>query len=107
MSWNLFDLSGAGQFQAGEQMSAESDYKCSKCGYEWCAIPPSKCPQCRLADRDDKLHAEALRLFRKVHGPGDGGSAVEFYCLNPSVKNGWLKLAREIVKLKNKKRSRS
>lgn len=27
-------------------MSAESDYKCSKCGYEWSAIPPSECQKC-------------------------------------------------------------
>ena len=27
-------------------MSAESDYTCPKCGYEWCAIPPSECPKC-------------------------------------------------------------
>jgi hypothetical protein len=27
-------------------MSAESDYHCTKCGHEWCAIPPSECSKC-------------------------------------------------------------
>jgi len=85
-------------------MSAESDYKCHKCGYEWCAIPPSECPKCKPKSREDMQYAEAMRLFRKVHGPGDGGSAVEFYCLNSSVKAGWLKIAAEILKLRKQKR---
>jgi predicted nucleic-acid-binding Zn-ribbon protein len=35
-------------------MSAESDYKCSKCGYEWGAIPPSKCPKCNPSEYESK-----------------------------------------------------
>jgi hypothetical protein len=31
-------------------MSAESDMVCPKCGFEWSAIPPSKCPACNPPD---------------------------------------------------------
>jgi hypothetical protein len=41
-------------------MSAESDFYCPKCGYEWCAIPPSNCPVCHR--RKTKLREWLLNL---------------------------------------------
>lgn len=43
-------------------MSDESDFKCADCGYEWCAIPPSDCPECRQAKQSVEEHATALRV---------------------------------------------
>jgi prevent-host-death family protein len=32
-------------------MSAESEYKCTKCGHEWSAIPPSTCMFCAAGEK--------------------------------------------------------
>ena len=40
--------------------------------------------------------AEALRLFRIVHGTGDEGSEFEFEAMNMSVQAGWLRLASSL-----------
>lgn len=60
-------------------MSAESDYKCGKCGYEWVAIPPSKCSRCNqpknlyhIQDSDRPMWvvatswSEAISLWKKL-----------------------------------------
>ncbi len=39
-------------------MSAESDYKCNVCGYEWGALPPSKCPKCNPLNAPSRFRAE-------------------------------------------------
>lgn len=47
----------------------------------------------------------ALALFRTVHGEGgDSGSPHAFHCQNPSLIEGWLKLARKHRALKSKVR---
>lgn len=49
--------------------------------------------------KTEDIEREAKRLFRIVHGKGDAGSEFEFNCLNNAVQEGWLRLARETLKL--------
>jgi len=56
----------------------------------------------------EELDRIALKLFRLVHGRGDGGSEFEFRNQNPALIDGWMLLARawrsknELEKILNK-----
>lgn len=41
----------------------------------------------------------ALRLFRLLHGPGDGGGESAYNCRNPAYTERIERLARRITKL--------
>lgn len=41
------------------------------------------------------VRREALRMFRQLHGRGDGGSESEFRRQNPALIEGWYRLARQ------------
>lgn len=49
-------------------MSAESDFTCPKCGYEWTAIPPTKCPRCFDITQDAKDRLQWME--RRLSGLG-------------------------------------
>lgn len=40
------------------------------------------------------IERAAARMFRIVHGKGDGGSVHAFLSLNPEILKGWIRLAR-------------
>lgn len=40
---------------------------------------------------------EALRLFRIVHGPGDGGDPRQFNMMSESSQRGWRRLAHHVL----------
>lgn len=50
----------------------------------------------------NKTEREALRLFRIVNGPGDSGSQREFDCQNPATRQGWIRLARHVIRREKK-----
>lgn len=54
-------------------MSAESEYICDVCGFEWSAIPPTECPRCSaLLKKFQPVPLERLfqrdRRVRKIGG---------------------------------------
>lgn len=51
-----------------------------------------------MATKHDELEKIAFKLFRILHGPGDGGSEFEFRMQNPAVIDGWFKLAKKFRK---------
>jgi hypothetical protein len=53
-------------------MSAESDFYCPKCGYEWVAIPPSECRKCEEAMEKAK---EIVYNYSPRFGTTDEGRA--------------------------------
>lgn len=44
----------------------------------------------------------AAELFKSVNGPGDAGSQFAFDLMNPSLKNGWIKLGKFVLSLERK-----
>lgn len=60
-----------------------------------------------VAEAADAIQAEAIRIFRVVHGPGDAGSEHAFNCLNEIDQLGWGILAAEFLKLKKKKKAKA
>lgn len=60
-----------------------------------------------VAEAADEIQAEAIRIFRVVHGPGDSGSEYAFFCLNGIEQLGWGILAAEFLKLKKKKKTKT
>jgi uncharacterized phage protein (TIGR02220 family) len=48
-------------------------------------------------DPSEALEAKALKLFAIVNGPGDSGSERAFNSINPSIHEGWLKLAAMVT----------
>lgn len=51
---------------------------------------------------DERTQNKALALFRILHGPGDGGGKVAFHCINPSVQQGWFRLAKRFLALERR-----
>lgn len=60
-----------------------------------------------VAEAADAIQAEAIRIFRVVHGPGDSGSEFEYFAQNHSLRLGWNILAAEFLKLKKKKKAKT
>lgn len=57
-------------------------------------------PHPEVVKESEAIEAEAMRLFRQVHGEGDSGSPMEYHALNPALQLGWLLLAGEFLRLK-------
>lgn len=55
-----------------------------------------------MSQKRAKVWGVALMLFRKYHGPGDAGSESEFFCQQAGDQEGWLRLARYVMRVKRK-----
>jgi hypothetical protein len=50
-------------------MSAESDFQCERCGFVWCAIPPTDCPECRAKWKAAvTIEVARMRKAKKTEG---------------------------------------
>jgi len=53
-----------------------------------------------LQNWHDEQMRKARLLYRIVHGNSEFDSDLEFACLNPSIEQGWLRLANKLKKVK-------
>lgn len=58
----------------------------------------------KLVFTDEEIYAEATRLFRLLHGPGDSGSEFEYGCQNPAMIKGWERIAVQVLELQERVR---